>query len=96
MSNDLKYIDTERQMSNKYYRDERNMVAGFSTTTKTRNTRKQKNRESCTRTEKEGIRTCVESSGKLIDVKCFGFLGGIFACLLQSICIYIYICMFGC
>jgi hypothetical protein len=36
MSNDLKYIDTERQMSNKYYRDERQMVAGFSTTTKTR------------------------------------------------------------
>jgi hypothetical protein len=36
MSNDLKYIDTERQMSNKYYRDERQMVAGFSTTSKTR------------------------------------------------------------
>jgi hypothetical protein len=36
MSNDLKYIDTERQMSNKYYKDERQMVAGFSTTTKTR------------------------------------------------------------
>lgn len=36
MSNDLKYVDVERQMSNKYYRDERQMVAGFSTTTKTR------------------------------------------------------------
>jgi hypothetical protein len=36
MSNDLKYIDTERQMSNKYYRDEKQMVAGFSTTSKTR------------------------------------------------------------
>jgi hypothetical protein len=36
MSNDLKYIDTERQMSNKFYRDEKQMVAGFSTTTKTR------------------------------------------------------------
>jgi hypothetical protein len=36
MSNDLQYIDTERQMSNKYYRDERQMVAGFSTTSKTR------------------------------------------------------------
>jgi hypothetical protein len=36
MSKDLQYIDTERQMSNRYYRDERNMVAGFSTTSKTR------------------------------------------------------------
>ena len=36
MSKDLQYIDTERQMSNKYYRDERQMVAGFSTTSKTR------------------------------------------------------------
>ena len=36
MSNDLKYIDIERQMSNKFYRDERQMVAGFSTTAKTR------------------------------------------------------------
>jgi hypothetical protein len=36
MSNDLKYIDTERQMSNKFYRDEKQMVAGFSTTSKTR------------------------------------------------------------
>ena len=36
MSNDLKYIDVERQMSNKYYRDEKQMVAGFSTTSKTR------------------------------------------------------------
>jgi len=36
MSNDLKYIDVERQMSNRFYRDERQMVAGFSTTTKTR------------------------------------------------------------
>jgi len=36
MSNDLKYVDVEKQMSNKHYRDERQMVAGFSTTTKTR------------------------------------------------------------
>ena len=36
MSNDLKYIDVEKQISNKFYRDERQMVAGFSTTSKTR------------------------------------------------------------
>jgi hypothetical protein len=36
MSNDLKYIDIERQMSNKYYREERKMVAGFSVTQRTR------------------------------------------------------------
>jgi hypothetical protein len=36
MSNDLKYIDVEKQMSNKFYREERQMVAGFSTTSKTR------------------------------------------------------------
>ena len=36
MSNDLQYVDTERQMSNKYYREERSMVAGFSTTSRTR------------------------------------------------------------
>ena len=36
MSTDLKYVDVEKQMSNKHYRDERQMVAGFSTTTKTR------------------------------------------------------------
>jgi len=36
MSNDLKYIDVERQMTNRYYREERQMVAGFSTTAKTR------------------------------------------------------------
>jgi hypothetical protein len=36
MSNDLKYIDVERQMTNKHYREERQMVAGFSTTSKTR------------------------------------------------------------
>jgi len=36
MSNDLKYIDVEKQMSNKYYREEKQMVAGFSTTSKTR------------------------------------------------------------
>jgi hypothetical protein len=36
MSNDLKYIDVERQISNKFYRDEKQMVAGFSTTSKTR------------------------------------------------------------
>jgi hypothetical protein len=36
MSNDLKYVDVERQMTNKHYREERQMVAGFSTTAKTR------------------------------------------------------------
>jgi len=36
MSQDLKYIDVERQMSNKYWREEKKMVAGFSTTVKTR------------------------------------------------------------
>jgi hypothetical protein len=36
MSKDLKYVDVEQQMRNKYRADERQMVAGFSTTTKTR------------------------------------------------------------
>jgi hypothetical protein len=36
MSNDLKYIDIEKQMTNKYYREERKMVAGFSVTQRTR------------------------------------------------------------
>ena len=36
MSADLKYIDVEKQMTNRVYREERNMVAGFSTTVKTR------------------------------------------------------------
>lgn len=36
MSNDLKYIDVERQITNKHYREERQMVAGFSTTSRTR------------------------------------------------------------
>ena len=36
MSKDLKYVDTEHQMSNKYRVSERNMVAGFSMTMKTR------------------------------------------------------------
>jgi hypothetical protein len=36
MSNDLKYIDVEKQMTNRHYREERQMVAGFSTTSKTR------------------------------------------------------------
>ena len=36
MSNDLKYVDVERQMTNRFYREERQMVAGFSTTSKTR------------------------------------------------------------
>ena len=35
MSNDLKYIDVEKQVSNKFYRDEKKLVAGFGTTTKT-------------------------------------------------------------
>ena len=36
MSKDLKYIDVENQMRNKYRADEKQMVAGFSTTSKTR------------------------------------------------------------
>jgi hypothetical protein len=36
MSNDLKYVDVERQMTNRHYREERQMVAGFSTTQRTR------------------------------------------------------------
>ena len=36
MSKDLKYVDVEHQLSNKYRAQERNMVAGFSTTSKTR------------------------------------------------------------
>ena len=36
MSKDLKYIDTENQMTNKYRAEDRGLVAGFSTTSKTR------------------------------------------------------------
>jgi hypothetical protein len=36
MSKDLKYVDTQKQMSNKYRAEERGMVPGFSTTMKTR------------------------------------------------------------
>lgn len=36
MSKDLKYVDTQKQMTNKYYAEERQMVAGFSTTARTR------------------------------------------------------------
>lgn len=36
MSKDLKYVDVEQQMTNKYRAEDRGMVAGFSTTTKTR------------------------------------------------------------
>ncbi len=36
MSSDLKYVDTLRQMTNKYYSQEKNMKPGFSTTSKTR------------------------------------------------------------
>lgn len=36
MSKDLKYVDVQNQITNKHYRDERNMTAGFSTNTKTR------------------------------------------------------------
>jgi hypothetical protein len=36
MSKDLKYVDVENQMRNKYRAEERGMVAGFSTTSKTR------------------------------------------------------------
>ena len=36
MSTDMKYVDVERQLRNKYGREDRGLVAGFSTTTKTR------------------------------------------------------------
>lgn len=36
MSKDLKYIDIEHQMTNRYRAEERGLVAGFSTTSKTR------------------------------------------------------------
>lgn len=36
MSKDLKYVDVENQLSNRYRAEERGLVAGFSTTTKTR------------------------------------------------------------
>lgn len=36
MSKDLKYIDVEHQMTNRYRAEERGLVAGFSTTSKTR------------------------------------------------------------
>ena len=36
MSKDLKYVDVENQLHNKYRAEERGMVAGFSTTSKTR------------------------------------------------------------
>jgi hypothetical protein len=36
MSTDLKYVDVENQMTNKLYAQERGLVAGFSTTSKTR------------------------------------------------------------
>lgn len=36
MSNDLKYVDIQRQMHNKYRAEERNMKPGFSTNAKTR------------------------------------------------------------
>jgi hypothetical protein len=35
-TSDMKYVDTKSQMTNKYYRDDRKMVAGFTTTSKTR------------------------------------------------------------
>ena len=36
MSKDLKYVDVENQMTNRYRAEERGLVAGFSTTSKTR------------------------------------------------------------
>jgi len=36
MSKDLKYVDTQRQINNKYRADDKGLVAGFATTTKTR------------------------------------------------------------
>ena len=35
-SKDLQYVDVQHQVTNKHYREEKNMVAGFSTTSKTR------------------------------------------------------------
>ena len=35
-SKDLQYVDVQHQVTNKHYREERKMVAGFSTTSKTR------------------------------------------------------------
>jgi hypothetical protein len=36
MSNDLKYIDVERQLTNKWHREDKKMIAGFSVTQRTR------------------------------------------------------------
>lgn len=36
MSNDMQYVDTERQMTNKHYSNDKKMVPGFTTSTKTR------------------------------------------------------------
>ena len=36
MSKDLQYVDVEHQMTGKYYREERNMVPGFTTSQRTR------------------------------------------------------------
>jgi hypothetical protein len=36
MSKDLKYVDVENQITNRYRAEERGLVAGFSTTSKTR------------------------------------------------------------
>jgi hypothetical protein len=36
MSKDLKYVDVQNQLTNKYRAEERGLIAGFSTTTKTR------------------------------------------------------------
>ena len=36
MSKDLKYVDVEHQMSNRYRAEEKGLIAGFSTTSKTR------------------------------------------------------------
>lgn len=36
MSKDLRYVDVENQLSNRYHAEERSMVAGFSTTSRTR------------------------------------------------------------
>jgi hypothetical protein len=35
-SEDLQYVDVERQISNKYYRDEKKMIPGFTNSSKTR------------------------------------------------------------
>ena len=68
MSKDLKYVDVENQMSNKYRAEDRNMVPGFSTTSKTRPLIISKLDEYF----KE--KTCIIRSTRLIDELLSGFI----------------------